>query len=119
MIGVDIVSVKRIEDIYKKFGEVFLHKIFLEKEIEEINKITNQKRKLEKIAGKFAAKEAVIKALKGTNMQFKNIEIISDEAGIPSCRIEGMKVEISISHERDFAIAVALSESSLLSHKTI
>ncbi len=107
MIGIDIVSIKRIENLYSKFGEKFLYKIFNEIEIEEIKKIDYRKRRIEKIAGKFAAKEAVFKVFKDSKINFKDIIIGNSSNGAPICSVDGNIVEISISHERGYAVAVA------------
>ena len=111
MIGIDIVAIDRIGDLYKKFGEKFLYKIFNEIEIEEIKKIDYKKRRIEKIAGKFAAKEAVIKVFEGNNINFKDIVIVNSSGGSPTCFVNGKSVKISISHEKDYAVAVALLQS--------
>ena len=108
MIGIDIVSIDRIDNLYKKFGKSFLYKIFNEKEIEEIENINYNKRRVEKISGKFAAKEAVIKAFRGERINFKDVEILTDSNGIPVCFVCNNEIKISISHEREFAIAVAI-----------
>ena len=76
MIGIDIVSIKRIENLYKKFGEKFLYKIFSNIEIEEIKNIEHGNRKIEKIAGKFAAKEAVIKVFKNTTLPEMAVPVV-------------------------------------------
>ena len=106
MIGIDIVKISRIEKIYNKFGINFLKKIFTENEIKDIEKYSNFKRKIEKIAGKFAAKEAIFKASK-KSFSFKDIEIISDISGAPFCIVKNFHIDISISHDTDYVVAVA------------
>ncbi len=106
MIGIDIVSISRVENIYNKFGDKFLNKVFKIEEIDEIKEITIHKRRIERIAGRFALKEAVIKAFKG-DIFFKDIQILSSSKGAPICKVRGKIVNVSISHENQFAVAVA------------
>ena len=67
-------------------------------------------RRLEFLAGRFAAKEAVMKAygvgMKG--MLFTEIEVSYDEHGAPYATYKGRRIAISISHDGDYAYAVAL-----------
>ncbi len=108
-LGIDIVSIKRIENIYKKFGNNFLKKILNPYEMKEIEKIKNKKRKIEKIAGIFAAKEAIIKCL-NKKIYLNEITISYTKNGKPYCKINNRNIIISISHEKSFAVAVALIE---------
>lgn len=104
MIGIDIVDVKRIEEIINKH-ENFLEKVFTEDEIERIKK---RKNPYERIAGMYAAKEAVSKAM-GTgigDISFHDIKLIYDN-NAPHAEVGGKKFNLSISHERDYAVAVA------------
>ncbi len=107
-IGIDIVSIDRMKRIYKKFGFKFLHKVFTEAEIAEIEAINNHSRKIEKIAGKFAVKEAVVKA-SNVPVEFAKIEVLTDKTGAPTVKVENnIRYEISIAHERLYAVAVAI-----------
>jgi len=106
-IGIDIVSIKRIESIIKRFGDKFLKKVFSAKEIREIDSLKNIERKIEKIAGKFAAKEAIIKVLEKP-VSLSNIEILTRTNGEPFVNNLTHSIKISISHEKEYAIAVAL-----------
>ncbi len=126
-LGTDICSVKRIKEAYKKYGERFLDRILTndEKEYVEGKAVKNQARRLsslsEAVAGRFAAKEAVAKAL-GTGwngIYWKEVEITNTERGEPQVILLGRAkkllsqlgfshVEISLSHERDYALATVL-----------
>ena len=104
MLGIDIVEVDRIKKLMDK-NENFLNKVFNEDEIERIKK---RKEPYERAAGIFAAKEAIAKAL-GTGIgkiSFKDIKIkyIEDQ---PHGEVFDKKFELSISHERNYAVAVA------------
>ena len=70
---------------------------------------TSQVRR-EFLAGRFSAKEAVVKALDVPKL-VKDIEILNDENGKPYCTLEGYKIHISISHETEYSCAYALCES--------
>lgn len=104
-IGTDIVKISRIEKALnnQKFINVLSSR---EKCIYERINIC---RKSEWLAGRFAAKEAIFKALsKFISMNISDIEILESLNGAPSCKIDGFSVEISISHEKEYAIAFAV-----------
>ena len=114
--GIDLLEVKRIKKIYLNYQNKFLKKIFTDSEIKKIKK--NQK-VYYKIAGKFSAKEAVVKAI-GTGfsdgIKIKDIEIINLKNGKPIINLYGKakkKMEniesssISISNDGGFVVSVA------------
>lgn len=99
-IGCDIVENKRLVDK----NDTFLNHVLTEKEKE----LYNQRNKVEFLAGRFAAKEAIMKALPNIKeLKFTDIEVLNYEDGKPYCNIEGIE-DISISHEKEYTIAVAL-----------
>lgn len=103
-IGTDIVSVKRIEAVYKKHGRRFFQRIFTDLEMKEI---LDRGFSYETIAGKFAGKEAVIKCV-GIPFNLKSVEILHNSNGSPY--VSNFKnVLLSISHEKEFAVAFAVS----------
>ena len=88
-IGTDIVNIKRLEKALKKDKNIFKNKIFSKNEITYCEK---KKNPFPFYAKRFAAKEALSKALgtgirKGIN--FKNIEVFNDNYGKPSIRLKG------------------------------
>ncbi|NQU18891.1 holo-ACP synthase [bacterium] len=106
-IGIDIVEISRLKRVIDKWGDGFLNRVFNKKEIE----YSMQKRfPYQHLAARFAAKEAVIKAFGDNVVTFKNIEIINDKFGKPSCRIHNKKnhIHLSIAHTDKYAIATAL-----------
>ena len=123
-IGVDIIEIDRIEKAIKKQNK-FLEKIFTNKEIEYFQ---NRKMNIEVIAGNFAAKEAISKAL-GTGFRgisFLDIEVLRDELGKPLVNIENKikknieyilgdrqayKIHPTISHSKSNAVAYAVFEN--------
>ena len=119
-IGTDIIEIDRIETAVKRTKN-FIKKVFTEKEI-EIFKARSFKSEV--IAGNFAAKEAVSKAL-GTGFRgfgVRDIEILRDEFGKPVVNLRGkvyevlkrrdINIYISISHNRTNAIAYAVMEAT-------
>lgn len=112
-IGTDIIEISRIESAVEK--EKFINEIYTKDEIEEFKK---RKENITYLAGHFAAKEAVSKAL-GTGMRgisFSDIEILSDELGKPFVKIkkngyENYIIHISISHSKENAIAFCVIEN--------
>ena len=108
-IGIDIVNIKRIEKLIKKFGYEKLR--FLN----EDELYTN---KAESIAGIFASKEAFSKALGtgiGEDFSFSDISILKDNKGKPFIKINSIDLrikncDVSISHDGGFAIAAVIVE---------
>ena len=105
-IGIDIVSIDRISKAYNKYDKKFLLKILTSSEIAYVNRIENYNRKIFKIAGIFASKEAVIKCFDG-KISFKDIKIKFKETGKPYAIVDSEKILLSVSHEKNYAIAVA------------
>ena len=113
-IGVDIVEIERIRKLYERYGEGFLHRILTDAEAELCLAKPDP---VASLAGRFAAKEAISKAI-GTGishgLSWHSIEVFNDEAGKPQAivRFAGkeLKVKLSISHDRHSAIAMAVVE---------
>ena len=123
--GIDIVEVERIKKVVHKYNYKFLKKICSNQEIKIFKqlKLYNESTIL-KIAGRFAAKEAASKALgKGFSdgIRFVDIQIFNNINGKPFLKFEGnaydqfksfetngkkVKSDISMSNEKDFAIAI-------------
>ena len=103
-IGVDIVEIKRLNIENRRFIE----KILTNNEIDCFNQLKNNKNKLEFLAGRFAAKEAYLKAkqIGIGEMSFHDIEILNKLNGAPY--LNDKKALISISHEKNYAIAMVL-----------
>lgn len=118
--GIDLVSIKRIENIVRRWGDNFICRIFTPLEQEYCEKKGN---KYQSYAGKFAAKEALLKALglglRGVN--WKEIEVINDNLGQPIIKTSGRLKEITsnkkvdkyfltISHTKENALAEVILE---------
>ena len=111
-IGTDIVKVSRIKTLIDNNKETFLNKIFTAKEIEYCNSNANPEIHF---SGKYAAKEAVKKALLSNDLieqiSLKDIEILNKDNKAPYVVIEhimDLNYNVSISHEEEYAIAFAL-----------
>ncbi|MDQ7084132.1 MAG: holo-ACP synthase [Sulfurovum sp.] len=111
-IGTDIIHIQRIEKSLAKYGDSFKKRFLSSQEIQTAQKV-------ESIAGYWAAKEAISKALGcgiGANLSFHDIIISKTSLGAPTFRLseEAQKrhpyshTSLSISHDGGFAIAVAV-----------
>tara|TARA_B100001540_G_scaffold303161_1_gene311481 strand:- start:1317 stop:1685 length:369 start_codon:yes stop_codon:yes gene_type:complete len=113
-IGTDIVSVSRIEKILQQYSDRFKKHVFTDKEKSYCDLKSNP---AVHYAGRFAAKEAVKKALYSSSIinsiDFADIEIISNVSGAPEVKLstqdlKNVFVKVSISHIDELAIAFAL-----------
>lgn len=108
--GVDITEVRRLRKAVEKWGNNFLNRLFTQLEID------NAKSKpsvYQHLAGRFAAKEAIFKAMGDTELSWKDLQILNDKEGKPNCKIlngrgKGLAVHISISHVKEYAVAQAI-----------
>lgn len=118
-IGIDIVEIKRLEKVSKKWGKPFLNKVYTTRELDYA---FGKKFPYQHLAARFAAKEAIFKALGEVETDFvgwKNIEIVNDANGKPGvhwhkeaevCRKKrGIhSVVVSLSHTENYAVASAM-----------
>ena len=105
-IGCDICKLSRFE----KKQEQLAQKILTERERACYEKLS-EKRKLEYIAGRFSAKEAIFKAINTKTLVLSQIEVLNNQEGKPFCLLPNVKVHVSIAHEEEYAIAYAMCES--------
>ena len=119
-IGVDVVEIPRIQRAIDEWGESFLGKIFTEK---ELTYARARKNTTQHIAGRFAVKEAVSKALStgwSGGFRWKDVEVENDSLGKPSVLLHGhvqkllaeSRVLVTISHSDNVVVAFAVIESS-------
>ena len=113
-LGIDIIKVERIRDTIERFGARFARRVLTDAESRYV------RGRPETFAGRWAAKEAVSKVL-GLGVRgvgWRDIEIVRLPTGQPSVRLSGRalaraeqlgmgRVAVSISHERDYAVAIA------------
>ena len=113
-IGCDIVELAEIEESIDSFGERYLQRVFTAGERSECDGVD----RLPRLAARFAAKEAVVKAFADTGMAtpLHDVEVVTI-AGVPEIRLHGSlaraaarqhwrEVRVSLSHTRCYAIAL-------------
>jgi len=118
-IGIDLIKISRMRDAHEKWGSKFIDKIFTENEIAYC---FDRKEPYLSLAVRFAAKEALIKAI-GSEVfvPLTDIEIINFENGKPLIQAKGKLEEffkeksikhchLSLSHEKEFGIASVVLE---------
>lgn len=120
-VGIDIVQNDRIERIINKWGDKFLKKFFSEKELAFITRTRNRN---QRYAGNYAVKEAFAKAV-GTGfrkgLRIRDIMVMRDSRGKPYVVLNGSargyveqiganRIHTSISHEKDYSVAVVIVE---------
>jgi holo-[acyl-carrier protein] synthase len=104
MVGIDIIEVIRMKNIIDRHGDRFLNKVFTDDEIQYAG---NKFRISESLAGRFAAKEAFIKAI-GRKVPWKSINVLQSQ-GKPYIEYLGERYDgVSISHERAYAVSVVI-----------
>jgi holo-[acyl-carrier protein] synthase len=119
-LGTDIIECLRIAKMIEKHGELFLNRVYTRSEIAYCS---SRKAANQSYAGRWAVKEAVLKAM-GTGwsrgIRWKDIEVVTDLTGKPSVAIHGVAKEIcdelgisevliSLSHCRSHATATAIA----------
>ncbi len=118
-IGIDLVKIERMKEAHEKWGRRFLEKFLTDSEIEYC---FARKEPYPSLAVRFAAKEALIKAISSEIfINMKDVEIVNDESGKPSVKVRGgvetffinkgiKHHHLSLSHEKEFGIACVVLE---------
>ena len=121
-LGIDIAEVARVKAAIERHGETFLRRLYTAKEQEYCERFKN---KYERYAGRFAAKEAAMKAL-GTGWRFgvrwRDIEVRREPTGKPSLRLDGVagefaqrlgvkNISLTITHSGNLALAEVIFEN--------
>lgn len=119
--GIDIIEVNRVQEAIEKHGDLFLNKVFAKSEIKHCQ--DTGKMKYQHYAARFAAKEAVFKAISGLidyskEDIWKNIVIENGKSGKPFVKFSGtldflnvetrgkvISMDLSLSHIKEYAIA--------------
>jgi len=118
-IGIDIIELERIAETFSRFGRRFTDRILSDSERDKMRKRPDVTAYL---AGRFAAKEAVMKALGAffdSGVHLRDIEILNDKQGRPcvclpehlQTTLQGKTILLSISHSRNSAVAMAIVTS--------
>lgn len=125
-VGTDIIEIDRLARAIERHGQRFLDRLFT---LQEQSYCQRHVKSVERFAARFAAKEAVVKAL-GTGFRgevtWHDIEIVNDTLGKPvvvlSDRLQtefpGCEVLLSVSHCRDYATAVAILQTRHSKHES-
>jgi len=122
-IGVDIVDIPRIQALLDRYGKRFLGRVYTEAETAYAMRGAN---KAERLAGRFAVKEAVMKALgtgKSQGILWRDIETLRARSGKPEVRLHGQAVKwaklrgggavhVSITHDGGKAMAFVILEKA-------
>lgn len=119
-VGIDIIEIHRVADVIARHGERFLNRVYTPDELRVC------RGRVHELAARFAAKEAVMKAL-GTGVRgvgWRDIEILPNRRGKPlvflygrgadrARRIQLRGLEISLTHSKEYAIASVVGEREL------
>ena len=119
-IGVDIVDIERVRALVDAEGDRFLNKVFTSTEIAYCN---GKARRHQHFAARFAAKEAVSKALAtgwAGDFRWKDVEVTNDPTGQPRISLHGQlrerigsaRIQISLSHADNHVVAMAVIEET-------
>ena len=119
--GTDIIEVNRIKEAIEKIQDSFKKRVFTENEIQYCESKNIQK--YQSYSGRFAAKEAIFKALNDIikdkyKIKWTDLEILNDQNGKPKVKINSnsidikkiRNIEISISHCKEYATAICIAE---------
>src|SRR5437763_4511124 len=120
-VGIDIIEVGRVRRVFERHGERFLKRVFTEREAQQC------RGKATRLAGRFAAKEAISKAL-GTGLHgvaWREMEIVQLRSGRPTVTLYGnakrraellglSAFDVSIADLKEFSIAVAVAVQTSL-----
>jgi len=122
VVGVDLIEIARVQRVLDRFGERFLDRVFTPAEL------LYARRRLPELAARFAAKEAVSKALGvGVRMlsqegvRWQEVEVLGDHRGRPEVYLHGRAAEraaelgltewaVSLSHSREHAVAFVVAQ---------
>ncbi len=115
--GTDIIEISRIKESIERLGDTFINTLFTSAEIEYCESKRNAK--YYHYAGRFAAKEAIFKAVSPLlkdkfDISWHNAEVINDENGNPKIKFLDIKfdkiksIDISISHCKEYAVATVV-----------
>ena len=112
--GTDIIEIERVKENIENLGEKFLERVYTKKEIEYCE--SKKKQKYQHYAARFAAKEALFKAISWKledkyEICWKDIEVLNNNQGRPELKLIGVdlknieNIDISISHCKNYAVA--------------
>ena len=115
--GTDIIEIDRIKESIESLGEKFLKRVFTENEIQYCE--SKKAQKYQHYAARFAAKEAIFKAISESlddkfALGWCDYEILNNEEGKPTAKVNGLdlsnieNIDLSISHCKQYAVATVV-----------
>ena len=120
-VGIDIIEIERIKKSVDEFGDAFLKKIYTKTELDYSLSRVN---KYQHLAARFAAKEAIYKALSNDTTKaysWQDVEIYNELNGLPKVKFsgelkdylnDGKEIKISMSHSENYVTCVAVLSKS-------
>jgi holo-[acyl-carrier-protein] synthase len=118
-VGIDLVKIERMKGVVEKWGQRFLNKVFTK---EEISYCYDKKDPYLSLAARFAAKEALVKAIGSAGpVSLTDIEVVNIDTGKPFIKINGKlkdffkeksikRAHLSLSHEHEYGVACVILE---------
>lgn len=109
-VGIDLVEIDRVDHLLKRYGDRFLRRVYSEREVQD------SQGRAASLAARFAAKEAVIKALGSSAMDLRDIEVVRDPGERPRVQLSGRaqvraqdlgvrRIALSLTHSQTTAAA--------------
>lgn len=122
-VGIDLVAVKAVRDAVSEHGDRYLNRVYTEAELRECQ--TSQNMIVERLAARFAAKEATMKVLRPSEeaVPWRNIEVVRHRSGWVGLKLSGHAATLaadqglgdfalSVSHEGGYATAVVIAHGT-------
>jgi holo-[acyl-carrier protein] synthase len=111
-VGIDLVPVARIKAAYERYGDRFLNRLYTSNEVDYALAARGDRR-FERLAARFAAKEALVKAV-GHALPYRSIEVSHAPGGAPvvTCALVKRRITASLSHTRELAVACILLDEA-------
>ncbi len=118
-VGIDLVKIERMKEVVEKWGQRFLDRVFTK---EEISYCYDKKDPYLSLAARFAAKEALVKAIGAAGpVSLTDIEVVNIDTGKPFVKINGKlkdffkeksikRAHLSLSHEHEYGVACVILE---------
>lgn len=118
-VGIDLVKIERMKEVVEKWGQRFLDRVFTK---EEISYCYDKKDPYLSLAARFAAKEALVKAIGAAGpVPLTDIEVVNIDTGKPFIKINGKlkdffkeksikRAHLSLSHEHEYGVACVILE---------
>lgn len=103
-VGIDIIEIERMQ-----LKPEFIKRYLSEEELKKFQTLTSEFSKKQFLASKWALKEALYKALPFEHLVFDKINITENEHGQPTVKIKSYQISLSLSHNQNNVVAIAIS----------